>query len=147
MIAWPCRKKSSALRCRRNLDMRIDPANANHKSCCRSALSGLAFRQPVEKWRGLPDRISARRQCHPVPLRRRRPGGTTPRVCAASPRCRGRLRDALSNGEAVSLIASILSMVFCRRPGSRVLSAVGVIRRNIWSEIQMLQCPQRAGIQ
>jgi hypothetical protein len=28
-----------------------------------------------------------------------------------------------------------------------VLFAVGVIRRNIWSEAQALQCPQRAGIQ
>jgi hypothetical protein len=39
-----------------------------------------------------------------------------------------------------------LSMVFCRRRVT-VLSAVGVIRRNIWSEAQVLQCPQRAGIQ
>jgi hypothetical protein len=27
-----------------------------------------------------------------------------------------------------------------------VLSAVGTIRRNIWSEARVLQCPQRAGM-
>jgi hypothetical protein len=32
-------------------------------------------------------------------------------------------------------------------PRVTVLSAVGIIRRNIWSEAQVLQCPQRAGIQ
>ena len=36
---------------------------------------------------------------------------------------------------------------FLSPPRVTVLSAVGVIRRNIWSEIQVLQCPQRAGIQ
>ena len=32
-------------------------------------------------------------------------------------------------------------------PRVTVLFAVGIIRRNIWSEAQVLQCPQRAGIQ
>jgi hypothetical protein len=32
-------------------------------------------------------------------------------------------------------------------PRVTVLSAVGIIRRNIWSEAQVLQCPQQAGIQ
>lgn len=41
-----------------------------------------------------------------------------------------------------SLVNSLLS--FCCRPGVTVLSAVGVVRRNIWSEAQALQCPQRA---
>jgi hypothetical protein len=44
-------------------------------------------------------------------------------------------------------IASPLSIAFCRRPRLTVLSAVGIIRRNIWSEAQVLQCPQRAGMQ
>ena len=46
-----------------------------------------------------------------------------------------------------SLIASPLSMVFLLLPRVTVLFAVGIIRRNIWSEAQVLQCPQRAGIQ
>src|ERR1700736_3833583 len=36
---------------------------------------------------------------------------------------------------------------FLSPPQVTVLSAVGIIRRNIWSEAQVLQCPQRAGIQ
>jgi hypothetical protein len=53
--------------------------------------------------------------------------------------------------EGRSLIAfsnrvSFVNDFSCRRPVT-VLSAVGVIRRNIWSEAQVLQCPQRAGIQ
>jgi len=32
-------------------------------------------------------------------------------------------------------------------PRVTVLSAVGIIRRNIWSEAQVLQCPQRADVQ
>jgi hypothetical protein len=36
---------------------------------------------------------------------------------------------------------------FLSPPRVTVLSAVGIIRRNIWSEAQVLQCPQRAGIQ
>jgi hypothetical protein len=46
-----------------------------------------------------------------------------------------------------SLIASPLSMALFLLPRVTVLSAVGIIRRNIWSEAQVLQCPQRAGIQ
>ena len=45
-----------------------------------------------------------------------------------------------------SLIASPLSMVLLP-PRVTVLSAVGIIRRNIWSEAQALQCPQRADVQ
>src|SRR5215471_10895173 len=45
-----------------------------------------------------------------------------------------------------SLIAAPLSMAFGRCPGDTVLSAVGTIRRNIWSEARVLQCPQRAGM-
>ena len=45
-----------------------------------------------------------------------------------------------------SLIASPLSMVLLP-PRVTVLSAVGIIRRNIWSEAQVLQCPQRADVQ
>jgi hypothetical protein len=52
-------------------------------------------------------------------------------------------RVSLVNG---SLIASPLSMVLSP-PRVTVLSAVGIIRRNIWSEAQALQCPQRAGVQ
>ena len=50
-------------------------------------------------------------------------------------------------GGSRSLIASPLSMVFLLLPRVTVLFAVGIIRRNIWSEAQVLQCPQRAGIQ
>ncbi len=32
-------------------------------------------------------------------------------------------------------------------PRVTVLSAVRIIRRNIWSEAQVLQCPQRADVQ
>jgi hypothetical protein len=35
---------------------------------------------------------------------------------------------------------------FLSLPRVTVLSAVGIIRRNIWSEAQVLQCPQRAGM-
>jgi hypothetical protein len=49
--------------------------------------------------------------------------------------------------EGRSLIASPLSMVFFVAARVTVLFAVGIIRRNIWSEAQVLQCPQRAGIQ
>src|ERR1700730_9916798 len=49
-------------------------------------------------------------------------------------------------GEGRSLIATPLSMVVVAARVT-VLSAVGIIRRNIWSEAQVLQCPQRAGIQ
>jgi len=45
-----------------------------------------------------------------------------------------------------SLIAFPLSMVLLP-PRVTVLSAVGIIRRNIWSEAQALQCPQRADAQ
>jgi hypothetical protein len=48
---------------------------------------------------------------------------------------------------ARSLIASLLStgaLLLVCRTGVTVLSAVGRIRRNIWSEAQALQCPQRA---
>jgi hypothetical protein len=38
-------------------------------------------------------------------------------------------------------------IVFLLPPRVTVLSAVGTIRRNIWSEAQVLQCPQRAGVQ
>ena len=48
--------------------------------------------------------------------------------------------------EGRSLIASPLSMVLLP-PRVTVLSAVGIIRRNIWSEAQVLQCPQRADVQ
>src|SRR5947208_2117075 len=46
-----------------------------------------------------------------------------------------------------SLIAAPTSTAFfcpSALPGVTVLSAVGVCRRNIWSEAQALQCPQRA---
>jgi hypothetical protein len=42
-----------------------------------------------------------------------------------------------------SLIAPFLSMALFLLPRVTVLSAVGIIRRNIWSEAQVLQCPQR----
>ena len=48
--------------------------------------------------------------------------------------------------ERRSLIAPPLSMVLLP-PRVTVLSAVGIIRRNIWSEAQVLQCPQRADVQ
>ena len=48
--------------------------------------------------------------------------------------------------EGRSLIAPPLSMVLLP-PRVMVLSAVGIIRRNIWSEAQVLQCPQRADVQ
>ena len=48
--------------------------------------------------------------------------------------------------ERRSLIASPLSMALLP-PQVTVLSAVGIIRRNIWSEAQVLQCPQRADVQ
>jgi hypothetical protein len=49
-----------------------------------------------------------------------------------------------------SLIASPLSMAFACcycLAGVTVLSAVGGCRRNIWSEAQALQCPQRAHVE
>jgi hypothetical protein len=39
-----------------------------------------------------------------------------------------------------------LSMVLSP-PRVTVLSAVGIVRRSIWSEAQALQCPQRADVQ
>jgi hypothetical protein len=45
-----------------------------------------------------------------------------------------------------SLIASPLSTVLSP-PRVTVLSAVGIVRRNIWSEAQALQGPQRADVQ
>jgi hypothetical protein len=36
---------------------------------------------------------------------------------------------------------------FLAPPPVTVISAVGIIRRNIWSEAQVLQCPQRASVQ
>ena len=65
------------------------------------------------------------------------------------------LIKALQNilrGGGRSLIASPLSTAFtnfdwCRQTGVTVLSAVGVCRRNIWSEAQALQCPQRAHVE
>jgi hypothetical protein len=52
-------------------------------------------------------------------------------------------RVSLVNG---SLIASPLSTVLSP-PRVTVLSAVGIVRRNIWSEAQALQGPQRADVQ
>jgi transposase len=48
---------------------------------------------------------------------------------------------------AASLIARPFvnsRLLLCCRTGVTVLSAVGRLRRNIWSEAQALQCPQRA---
>ena len=42
---------------------------------------------------------------------------------------------------------SFVNGFFLLLPRVTVLFAVGIIRRNIWSEAQVLQCPQRAGIQ
>jgi hypothetical protein len=58
-------------------------------------------------------------------------------------------RNPLQSGGG-SLIAAQWSTYFflrvCRCPGVTVLSAVGMSRRNVWSEAQALQCPQRAGV-
>ena len=45
-----------------------------------------------------------------------------------------------------SLIASPMSMVFLLPLRVTVLSAVEIIRRNIWFEARALQGPQRAGV-
>ena len=55
------------------------------------------------------------------------------------------IKKSLAN-RGRSLIAPLLSMVLSP-PRVTVLSAVGIIRRNIWSEAQALQGPQRAGVQ
>jgi hypothetical protein len=47
--------------------------------------------------------------------------------------------------DAASLVRRNLR-AFWLPPRVTVLSAVGTIRRNIWSEAQVLQCPQRAGM-
>jgi len=97
-------------------------------------------------------------------LERAKPARTRPAISIQASGCDGRINEA-GHTEApesvhqyllrknscfltgLSLIASRLSMsfYFCRRrTGVTVLSAVGRIRRNIWSEAQALQCPQRA---
>src|SRR5690242_8560476 len=46
---------------------------------------------------------------------------------------------------SIQVMQSIASCFFSvAATGVTVLSAVGRIRRNIWSEVQALQCPQRA---
>jgi hypothetical protein len=66
-------------------------------------------------------------------------------VALSSTLCRSMLRRLV---ESRSLIAAPMSRVPLISPARvTVLSAVGIIRRNIWSEAQVLQCPQRAGIQ
>ena len=51
----------------------------------------------------------------------------------------------LANSEPFSNRASLVKD-FLLPSRVTVLSAVGRIRRNIWSEAQVLQCPQRAGM-
>jgi hypothetical protein len=59
------------------------------------------------------------------------------------------IRDCPNNLARRGPFSNRVSFVNCflSSPRVTVFSAVGIIRRNIWCEAQVLQCPQRAGMQ